>query len=422
MKGGVSENPQCVMRPFPYPFRAMMSICSDLDETPDESVYRETVCFLNGTKDTSMGQGLGLEVGNTIYFDMPAGQFAYWNTSEDGREMIRTLVRSGHIDCIHSFGDLANIRSCAERALEELERHRCFAKVWVDHAVSPTNFGGDIMKGKGDVPGSLSYHADLTLAYGIRYICMGRVTSVVGQDVARRYDGIFNANHPFSSGKTLVKEAVKNLLAETLGGKYAMHAGNVILRNTTLRDGRNAIEFIRCNPHWGGVSVCDTADGLGKVLTSKMLDLLEEREGTCILYTHLGKIHDRHRPLCGEAIHALRTLAERYQEGRILLTTTRKLLDFANARRTLRFRSSRNGDWTQISLDQLPWGKEIGGVVPEGMTFYVDDPEKTRLIYGEEEILNLRKNPPDATSRRSVSIPWIPLRFPEIQNHNGDKA
>ncbi|MBP2675549.1 MAG: hypothetical protein H6Q84_2389, partial [Deltaproteobacteria bacterium] len=112
-------------RNFPYPFRAMMSICSDLDETPNETVYLETIRFLNGTKVTTMGQGLGLEIGNTMYFDMPENQFSYWNSSEGGREAVRMLVQSGHIDCLHSFGDLANRRAHAGSALEELERYGC---------------------------------------------------------------------------------------------------------------------------------------------------------------------------------------------------------------------------------------------------------------------------------------------------------
>src|SRR3990170_4612592 len=76
-------------RDFPYPFRAMLSICSDLDETPDEAVYLGTIRFLNGTKTTLMGPGLGLEVGNTMYFDMPKEHFSYWNAGEEGREIVR---------------------------------------------------------------------------------------------------------------------------------------------------------------------------------------------------------------------------------------------------------------------------------------------------------------------------------------------
>ena len=99
------------LRRFPYPYRAMLAICSDLDETPDRHVYWETMKFLNTTEETTMGSGVGLEVGNSIYFDMPPDQFAYWNTDDAGREMVRSLIQSGHIDCLHSYGDLATTRT-----------------------------------------------------------------------------------------------------------------------------------------------------------------------------------------------------------------------------------------------------------------------------------------------------------------------
>ncbi len=88
-----------------------------------------------------MGPGVGLEVGNSIYFDMPPDQFAYWNTDDAGREMVRALIRSGHIDCLHSYGDLATTRRHAARALDELARHDCRLRVWIDHGTAATNFG-----------------------------------------------------------------------------------------------------------------------------------------------------------------------------------------------------------------------------------------------------------------------------------------
>src|SRR5207253_3793143 len=80
---------------YPFPYQAALAICSDLDETADAETYFELMRFLNTTEDTSMGPGVGLEVGNSIYFDMPPGHFSYWNTSDENREKIRTLIQSG---------------------------------------------------------------------------------------------------------------------------------------------------------------------------------------------------------------------------------------------------------------------------------------------------------------------------------------
>lgn len=308
--------------------RATLAICSDLDETPDGDTYFELMRFLNTTQDTTMGRGVGLEVGNSIYFDMPCGQFSYWNASESERERMRLLIRSGHIDCLHSFGDLASTRAHAARALDELARHGCEIKVWVDHAVAPTNFGADIMQGHGDEPGHPAYHADLSVGYGIRYIWRGRVTSVIGQDCASRLGGIAQAQHPVASARTLAKEGAKQLLARAGLAKYRIHRGNQVLTPVQLRDGTQVDgEFLRCNPHWGGVSAGDRGDRIHEVLTSRFLDTLVTRGGRCVLYTHLGKLDPVSRRLNAPAVAAFRLLASRVACGDIRVTTTRRLLD-----------------------------------------------------------------------------------------------
>ena len=225
------------LRPYPYPYRAMLAICSDLDETPDRHVYWDIMRFLNTTEDTAMGPGVGLEVGNSIYFDMPPDQFAYWNTDDAGREMVRTLIRSGYIDCLHSYGDLATTRSHAGRALDELARHDCKLEVWIDHGTARTNLGAGIMAGHGDQLDHEAYHADLTVDYGVKYVWRGRVTSITGQDVPASLCGIFNCGHPVASTKTLLKEAAKRRLGRSGEEKYAMHGPNETLRPVVLRDG-----------------------------------------------------------------------------------------------------------------------------------------------------------------------------------------
>lgn len=309
---------------------ARLAICSDLDETPDAETYFELMRFLNTTEETSMGPGVGLEVGNSIYFDMAPGQFSYWNAAEADREKIRALIRSGHIDCLHSFGDLATTRAHAARALEELARHGCELKVWVDHARAATNFGADIMHGYGDEPGHPAYHADLTLGYGIHHVWRGRVTSVIGQDGPLSWRGIFAPQHPLASVRTLAREAAKQTLARCGSAKYRLHAANRSVTSARLRDGGAVSEFLRCQPHWGGISGADRGDRIHEVLTPRFLDRLAATRGTAILYTHLGKLGGAQR-FSAPVVAAFRRLAEYQRAGKIRTLTTRRLLDAVTA-------------------------------------------------------------------------------------------
>jgi hypothetical protein len=403
------------LRRVPYPYLALLAICSDLDETPDRRVYAESMRFLNTTEVTRMGPGVGLEVGNSMYFDMPPTQFAYWNTDDAGRAMVRVLIRSGHIDSLHSFGDLASTRSHAGRALDELSRHDCQLTAWIDHGVAPSNFGADIMRGRGDVPGSDVYHADLTCGYGIEYVWRGRVTSVTGQDVARRLRGIYSGRHPIASTRTLVKELLKGVLGRGLD-KYDMHAPNQILREARLRSGHRVLEFLRANPHWGGVSCGETAEGLPDVLTESMLTRLVQREGVCILYTHLGKVRRPDEPFAPRTRDAFRRLADFHREGKILVTTTRRLLRYCRAVRQVRITATTDGDGLRVDVGAMarasarPW---LAGDLA-GLSLYVSDPARTRITLSGREVDDLRRNPPDHTGRPSVSLPWPPLEFPRL--------
>jgi hypothetical protein len=394
----------------------MLAVCSDLDETPSRQAYWEIMRYLNTTETTSMGPGVGLEVGNTIYFDMEPDQFAYWNTDDAGREMVRTLIRSGHIDCLHSYGDLATTRSHAGRALDELTRHDCHLNVWIDHAVAPTNFGADIMKGLGDVPGSEAYHADLTCDYGIQYVWRGRVTSVVGQNVRRSLTGILDSRQPARSAKTLGKEALKGVLARCGSAKYAMHGPNNLTRRVSLRDGRPVTEFMRSNPYWGGVQNGATADGLADVLTDRFLRTLQERESIGILYTHLGKTRMNPEPLGSRTREALRNLAEHHRKGDVLVTTTRRVLEFEQAVGEIRPVACHCGGTLQIDL-RSPDGQNPGAFPSSslaGLTFYVDDPDSARLMINGRDVEGVRRNPTDHTGRPSISFPWPEPEFPSL--------
>ena len=402
------------IRRFPYPYSAMLAICSDLDETPDGSVYWESSRFLNTTERTGMGHGVGLEVGNTIYFDMPPQQFAYWNTDDAGRHRVRALIQSGHVDCLHSFGDLATSRAHAGRALDELARHDCRLEVWIDHATAPTNFGSDIMRGSGDVMGANAYHADLSCAFGIKYIWRGRVTSMIGQDVAPSVGGILDSRYPLSSAITVAKEFAKGRLGAHGNLKYRPHATNRVTFAAVLRDGRHLTEFLRSNPHYQGPSGGDTASGIHEVLSRRLIDRLVARKGFCILYTHLGKIRERERPFSERACAAFRMLAERAAAGDVLVTTTRRLLNYADTIRRTRVQMEEHEGLITVRLRFWPSIQPACEPDLDGLTVYSPRTDRIRVVVEDHEVTSpLKWNPADESGQTSFSLPWRRLQFPD---------
>ena len=357
---------------------------------------------------------MNLEVGNSIYFDMPASQFSYWNGDDAARARVRALIRSGHIDCLHSFGDLATTRQHAGRALDELARHECALKVWIDHAVAPSNFGGDIMRGSGDVAGSPVFHADLTHAFGIEYVWRGRVTSVIGQDTGRRLGGIARSSHLVASGITVAKEAAKGLFARGGSAKYAPHKSNVVLWRSALRSGQPVVEFLRSNPSWAGISVHDTLDGLGEVVNEPMSEPARRARGRVrAVHASWARRRQPGRVLTPQTRAALDLVADARNSGRLLVATTRRLLDFCRTRRGVSWTASGGPDGVRIDVSTAGLSG-FGRRDLEGLTFYTDPGARVRLAIDGRDVPGLRRNPPDHTGRASVSIAWPRLSFPQL--------
>lgn len=405
------ENNQSIsleQRKFPYPYRAMMAICSDLDETPDKTVYFGIAEYLNTDRETIYGRGVNLEVGNTIYFDMPKDQFSYWNTDDDGRDKIVALIKSGHIDALHSFGDYAKSRNNVVRNLEALNANDCKIEVWIDHAIAPSNLGADIMQGRGDLRESEVYHTDLSVAYGIKYVWTGRVTSVIGQDVKRRYRGIYEPLQPMRSIKTILKEVVKVLLSVVGSSKYALHRNNVLIQKTALRDGSQVYEFMRSNPFWGGVSESETLYGLKHVLTLRYLEQLVRVGGYSILYTHLGKIDSVEKPFDHETRNALTVLERFFSNKQILVTTTQRLLRYRMLSEDVGINARLEDGVLKIALES---NREVDQL--EGLTLYLPSAiDEVELTHNGQLVDDHSINPPDETGRASLSLGWKRLTYP----------
>lgn len=412
--------PEITLRRAPWPYRAMLALCSDLDETPDASSYLETARFLNTSEATPMGPGVGLEVGNSIYFDMPASQFSYWGADDRARESVRTLIGSGHVDAIHSWGDLATRRADAERNLAELQRHGCRLEVWIDHSKAPSNFGPDIMRGSGDRRGAPAYHADLTLEYGVRYVWRGRTTGLTAQDAPvgpGSFVPILSRRRPLVSLRSAFKEAAKVALGRAGHPRWTLYGANQVCRPCRLRDGQPAWEFLRTNPSWGGPGASATAAGLAEVLTPRMLRRLVARRGVAVVYTHLGKVEDPRRPLGAATVEALRGVARLRDEGTLFVTTTRRLLRYLTVRDHLRYRASVAGERLLLSLDgvddPVTGPRPAGGADLDGLTFGVATGLPVEVRKAGGCVLPTR-SVRDSDGVQWVSLVWPALRFPGL--------
>jgi len=411
---------QVSLRRFPYPFRAGLAICSDIDSTRTLERLLAIQEFLNSRYDTGMGPGLGLEIGNSFFPYTPDDSLAFFSSRAQDRDAITALIHAGYVDCIHSYGDGAHTREHAIRAIDALEQAGCKLDVWVDHSHAPSNFGKDVTPGQGDVPGAPVYHADLTLAYGIQFIWKGRTSSILGHGVpftTGSLTRIFDHRYPQHTLKNIARETAKTALACLSNRRFAIHCGNRLVRADRLRDGHPIQEFKRCNNHWLGLSYGHDAAGLAYVLRPKALEGLIRSQGNAIIYTHLGVGPDHPPFLPAETQAALRHLRIQVEAGALYLTTTSRLLNYHVRHRHLVW-TWRADPVGRIAIVVAGIDDPLRGFTHatpddlQGITFYVPDRHRVDLFCGGSRIDWVERHPADHTGRESVSFPRLPLEYP----------
>ena len=390
-----------------------MAISSDIDNTESLEEFIEIHKFINTNEITSMGVGVGLEIGNSFFFyEPPDSAISYFSEDPNVSETIINFLKAGYIDIMHSYGKKYDFtREDAIRALQELNNQNCKVEVWVDHTKSKDNLGDDVTFGLGDHPGSKEYHADLTLAYGIKFAWLGRVTMITGQSVPiniETFTDIFDSDHPIYSFVNMSKELAKNVIGVFGNKKYAMHQGNELVNITELNDGQKVYEFMRFDNHWKGVGVGADAKGLAYAISSKSIAQLKKKEGYMIVYTHLGKNTNSLQPIPRETQNAFRNLAREFKAGDIYITSTSKLLNYYIHHRYLNWSYQSKNNEVRIHIqnikdpiagDRIPTLKDL-----RGMTFYIPNKNKTRVFLSGKQMDVIQRNSPDYTGRESVTL------------------
>jgi hypothetical protein len=406
-----------ILRKFPYPFKAGFSICSDIDETDDLDRFLEIQKFLNTRRMTSIGKGLGLEIGNTFLMYETPNTLFYYSGNKRYVDVLRTLIKAGYVDCIHSFGDNARHREDTIKAINDLKRNNCFVKVWVDHSCAASNFGRHSTKGTGDSPGSPIYHSDQTLKYGIKFISRGTVSRIIGQETPLKIKSVLticNLSFPVKSTITMMREIAKLGLSFCGSNRYSMHWDNNLIKVRTLADGQKVFEFLRFNNHFAGGS---DAKCLAYTMQPKVLDYLKQVNGYMIVYTHLGRNPDSSL-IPGATVQALRNLAQQFRHGEIYVTTTSKLLSYLVNHRFLNWSYNSNNDNNlaihihgvddPVSGYYVPTEKELAG-----LTFYIPGDKHTEVFLEGRKVNCITTNPSDYTGQKSIMFPLRPLSYPK---------
>jgi len=402
------------LRKFPYPYRAALAICSDVDNTPSIDVYLGVMDYLNGNSETTFGKGLGIEFGNSFwFFNMTSSpQLSYFKGNEVKETSFaphcREFLASGHIDVLHTYGNYDEggfSRRHADISLNELSKYNAKIKVWVNHGSSKnTQNIGFLESFEGAKPDKEEYHNDLLSDYGVRFAWMGRMTHILGQDACQTVNIKF-------------KNALQRLMFET---KYRSlknvlyDAKNRLLIETELQDGNKIWDFQRWINAWGRERTLDINDLCSQLKPSNIKSLIKN-EGSLIVYTHICEGLHTEKSFPDELKSNLENISMLSQGGYLFVTTTSRLLQYTETRSLLTFENTFNNELTCLVIS--PFINALGKKIQlsetnlQGITFYCRHPERIQIIFRGKDV-KTKKNPPDHTGQCSISIPWIPLEYP----------
>ncbi|MHC4661671.1 MAG: hypothetical protein ACYS8W_08270 [Planctomycetota bacterium] len=440
------------LRKFPYPFSAAVAICNDCDLMSPED-FREIHEFLNTDGKTSYGEGLGLDIGDSVFWynnnPYEKNQLSYWDL--DGKELagaafIRDAIKEGWIDCLHTWGDFSHrggfSRKHAETAAEEIEKHGIELRVWLNHGDRHNfqNVSAEYLESLGDVPKAKTpdgkvypaweYHTDITISAGVRYFWNHTLTGVLGQERPLSSGAYYRelskqgranlAGFAHAAGSIFPKKSfpAKAAKATVEYAGFAPFDGNNLLIPHVLGDGQRVCRFRR----WGDWKN-DTVEILAERFSRENLETLCRREAYAITYAHFGKRKNARAPLLPEpVVNALKLLKMEY-ENKLWVARTSRLLDynrvFHAVGKSAVFRAGRgeSADTLYLAFDpvadplspeKLVSGEKSVAKQPRaenlrGLTWYFDGDKPPRILY-RDRALECGENPPDRTGHRTVTL------------------
>lgn len=390
------------MRKFPFPYRAMLAINSDIDGCT-LAKFEEIHRFLNTTEITKYGRGLGLDIADSFWMFVAHNgkgkidakgspwidEMSYWygldfNKLHDAKA-IKKYYKAGWIDSMHTYGDFTRInekdvvfkREYAEKAIKELEKQGIRVEVWMDHG-NKANVQNFVMSTsdafysyqKGDDPHSPYYHTDLLIPYGIKF-------------------GWGPSSDQFGYDSMIFPRILRDGQGIWVYPRY------------TYAEVNGKILWL-WNPKM-----------LAKQLSESHLRSIIENNQYSIVGQHFGINADNYL-FNADAIKALNNLKREYEKGNILVARTSRLLNYNLVQKFLEYSITKNKDgYVVINILKVN-DPLLGAYVPKiddirGVTFYVDNPQKTIIELDSRNVpdTDISRNGTDYIGKKSIGIKWF---------------
>lgn len=372
MKHHRDTNARVRLRKFPYPFRAMLAISSDIDCTDMALLVKQHQAIHAGEN------AIGLAFANSIWC-FAAGadqgeQIAFFDMHSANPSQISDIllekVRLGWFDTLHTYGNFSESRAdghrferdFATKAIAYCKHHGIEFPVWVNHGdqfntqnIGPTRFGYM----KGDLQGHPAYHSDLLPELGVRFLA--------GHD----------DKATFSHSSMLRPFQLKDgqwiwSFARYIGD--AIHSSRIkelcLSRECRVWGDKQAV--------WWHPQFLDLQ------LSERNLKSLIDQQGYSIVAQHLG--YKGNNPKVFEhMMGCLRRLKSYEEKGLIKVVTTSSLLEYNRLNQFLKYTVDATPEHVHVNI--LAIEDPVSGVQKlesndsslRGVTFYAEQPHKLSM-------------------------------------------
>jgi hypothetical protein len=390
------------LRPYPFPYRAGFALANEYSYA-DTGLFEAVHAFLNGRSPTPLGDGLDMEVGDSLAVaeggvtGPSAGPGDAWDTAR-----LRALVDAGWIDSFYASGPSAAAAVAARLAEWPLESRPgvllgpATASDRAELAAAGLRFFGDDAWLEVDKFGD---HHDHKIAERFQLATdeydwdrwAGYTTGKDARADARTLVGLMNQTLPPA------------LQADGLGFGFKRYSGP-------------------CLPSMPTFSAQVTHDLLDRLTQLAGVVVVQQQLGRWSLVgaapeagaarPNLGPVLDRH------AVAVWRDIAQRRDAGLLWVATTARLLDYLWRRQALAFAVAKSADRWVITLNELrcpvTGRRAIGPGDLNGLAFTVGEaaPEVVVTVVGWARPLEMRRAAdPAHRYRHAVYRPWTALEW-----------